>query len=251
STTAAIAFAALFGLGAIAHTYQLFRYRAWYFGVFLTGAYMMCIGYVFRLISINNSTNLTPYVLQLLFILLPPSLYAATIYMIYGRIVLLVNAAHLSLIRPTWVTKVFVCSDFFAFVIQAGGGALITQEGKEQMGKNILLVGLYVQLASFIFFLVISSVFYFRVSKAGVDAQKYGRYHWTTMLKVLYFAAAFIIMRCVFRLIEYSADRTSSVQKNEVWAYCLDAVPMFMVQCVFNVVHGGMVLPKAGVKNKE
>jgi hypothetical protein len=41
STTAAIAFAALFGIGAIAHTYQLFRYRAWYFGVFLTGAYSM------------------------------------------------------------------------------------------------------------------------------------------------------------------------------------------------------------------
>lgn len=41
STTLAIVFAALFGAGAIAHTYQLFRYRAWYFSVFLIGAYSM------------------------------------------------------------------------------------------------------------------------------------------------------------------------------------------------------------------
>ncbi|KAI5838284.1 RTA1 like protein-domain-containing protein [Morchella snyderi] len=251
STALAIVFAALFGASAIAHTYQLYRYRAWYFSAFLVGAFMMSVGYIFRVISIHNYTNLTPYIIQTLFVLLPPSLYAATIYMIYGRIVLLVNAADLSLIRPNWVTKVFVLSDCFAFVIQAGGGALLTSDSKAKVGKNILLVGLYVQLASFAFFLVISSVFYFRVAKAGVDMQKYGRYHWTTMLKVLYFAAVFIIMRCVFRIIEYSADKTSSIQQKEVWAYCLDAVPMLMVQCVFNIVHGGMVLPKAGVRNKE
>jgi hypothetical protein len=75
-----------------------------------------------RYISARDTSALGPYIMQSLFIILPPSLYAATIYMIYGRLVLFVNAAEASIIRPTLVTKVFVCGDVVAFFMQAGGG---------------------------------------------------------------------------------------------------------------------------------
>lgn len=211
----------------------------------------MAIGYIFRYISIQSPHDLGPYVVQTLLIILPPSLYAATIYMIYGRVVRLVDAAHLSLIRPTWVTKIFVASDAIAFIVQASGGAMLTMDGKEAMGKNILLTGLYVQLASFGFFLAISTTFYYRVRTSGMPRRpNYGRYHWTTMLKVLYFAAGLIISRCIFRIIEFSADEGDAIQTNEVFAYCLDAVPMLVVQTVFHICHGGMVLPTRGVYQK-
>jgi hypothetical protein len=58
-------------------------------------------GYAIRLLSARNPDKLMYYVGQSLLILLPPSQYAATIYMIYGRIVLFVNAPEASLIRST------------------------------------------------------------------------------------------------------------------------------------------------------
>jgi len=172
----------------------------------------MSTGYIFRYISMKDPSNLGPFVIQTLFIILPPSLYAATIYMLYGRIVRLVDAAHLSLIRPTWVTKIFVASDAFAFILQVGGGSMLTMDGKEKLGKE--------------------------------------EHHWTTMMKVMYFGAALIIFRCVFRVIEFTADRNSAVRKNEIFTYCFDAAPMLVVQSIFHVFHGGMVLPLGRVPAK-
>lgn len=211
----------------------------------------MVAGYISRYFSIHDPLTLLPYLLQTLFIILPPSLYAATIYMLYGRLVFLVDAADLSLIRPTWVTKVFVAGDAFSFLLQAGGGSMLTSAGSAVLGKNILLVGLFFQLAAFGFFLVVSGMFYYRVRNSGRPrVQTYGRYHWTTVMRIMYFAAALIIFRCVFRVFEFMASPTSPVRKNEIYTYCLDAVPMLGVQVLLNFYHGGMVIPRGGVPPK-
>lgn len=190
--------------------------------------------------------------MQSLFLILPPSLYAATIYMIYGRLVLFVDAAHLSLIRPTRVTKIFVTGDVIGFLIQGGGGGMLASEGNETLGRNILLVGLFFQLAFFGFFIVVSGVFNYRVNKEGLGMQTAGgKYRWRTMMKVLYAASVLIIVRCIFRVIEFSGGENGRLRTEEVWMYVFDAVPMLVVQCVFHFVHGGMVLPKDVKKGKR
>lgn len=129
---------------------------------------------------------------------------------------------------------------------------MLTSDGKEALGKNILLLGLFLQLLSFGFFLVVSAVFYYRVERSGkAPVPNYEKHHWTTMMKVLYFAAVLIIARCVFRVIEFTSDSTSGVRKNEIYAYCFDAAPMLLVQSVFHIYHGGMVIPLGGVLAKR
>lgn len=124
---------------------------------------------------------------------------------------------------------------------------MLTMDGKENLGKKVLLTGLFFQLLSFGFFLVVSAVFYYRVNKSGLaPIPNYGKHHWTKMMKVLYFAASLIIARCVFRVIEFTADHDSPVRENEIYAYCFDAAPMLLVQTVFHIFHGGMVLPLGG-----
>ena len=101
----------------------------------------MTIGYVARYLAAKSPYSNGPYILQSLFLILPPSLYAATIYMLYGRIVLLVNAPQASLIRPTWVTKIFVTGDVISFLMQAGGGGLTASSKPDtaKLGQNILV----------------------------------------------------------------------------------------------------------------
>jgi len=49
--------------------------------------------------------------------------YAASIYMILGRLIRTLRAEQLSLIPIVWVTRIFVTSDVVSFTLQAGAAA--------------------------------------------------------------------------------------------------------------------------------
>lgn len=59
--------------------------------------------------------------MQSLLLLLGPTLVAASIYMMLGRLIALLQADKLSLIRSNWLTKVFVVGDMLSFFAQSGG----------------------------------------------------------------------------------------------------------------------------------
>lgn len=61
------------------------------------------------------------YIIQSILLLLGPTLFAASIYMILGRLVVLLEAESHSMIRPRWLTKVFVLGDLLSFFAQGGG----------------------------------------------------------------------------------------------------------------------------------
>ena len=59
--------------------------------------------------------------MQTLLILLAPVLFAASLYMELGRIILLVDGESASLVRRTWLTKIFVGGDVLSFLVQSAG----------------------------------------------------------------------------------------------------------------------------------
>lgn len=61
------------------------------------------------------------FVIQSMGILLAPALFAASIYMEFGRIILLVDGEKHSLVKRKWLTKLFVSGDILSFVFQAIG----------------------------------------------------------------------------------------------------------------------------------
>jgi RTA1 like protein len=81
------------------------------------------VGYIGRALSSQQSPNWTlgPYILQTLLLLVAPALFAASIYMILGRIIFLVDAEHLAFLKRKWLTKFFVCGDILSFTVQAAG----------------------------------------------------------------------------------------------------------------------------------
>lgn len=96
----------------------------------------MTFGYTMRYLSAKDTSSIMLYAQQSLFIVLPPSLYAATMYMIFGRLVLFVNNPSASLIRPTRITKIFVVGDVISFLMQAGGGGMMVQTSMASLGKK-------------------------------------------------------------------------------------------------------------------
>jgi len=150
SLAGAIIFAVIFGVSTAYHSIQIAKFRTWYFIPLLVGGVctyaslqvnfrftrlvatlsadtfvflVEIIGYGTRGVSIEQTPNWTlgPYIIQSILLLVAPALFAASIYMILGRIIISIDGESYSLIKKRWLTKVFVTGDVLSFVIQSGG----------------------------------------------------------------------------------------------------------------------------------
>ncbi|KAJ0414022.1 RTA1 like protein-domain-containing protein [Aspergillus carlsbadensis] len=233
-----------YGASTAFHILQLWKSKCYFFTTFIVGAVMMSMGYLFRAASSRDQSALGLYIAQNVCLLLPPSLYAATIYMIYGRIVLYAQSPELSIIAPGKVTKIFVLGDVFAFLLQATGGGMMAMASMAKLGQNITIVGLFVQLIFFGFFFAVSVVFCRRVEKTKrvkILHMPYG-----ALLYVLFLVSALIIVRCLYRVVEFVQGYDGYLMGHEVYLYVFDAIPMFVVQAIFHRYHPAKVLPQKG-----
>ena len=271
----------LYGIGTCVHIFQMVRYRAWYFLPFTIGAIrmstllfslyhesanlskVMTFGYIMRYVSAQSPADLGPYVVQYLSILLPPSLYAATIYMIYGRLVnwLFPNDRasqrrdRVSLVPARWVTKIFVVGDVISFIMQLAGGGMTSDDSLQNLGDNILIAGLAVQLVFFGTFFTFAIIFERRAARLfnagylppasgeGVDGRGMAQMRKKLML-YLFFGSGMIIARSLFRIIEYAQGHDGYLVSREIFLYIFDAIPMVIVQYTFHFNHAGKVLPR-------
>ncbi|CAI7608182.1 unnamed protein product [Penicillium glandicola] len=262
SLVAAIIFIILFGITTLYHGYQLTKSRCWYFIPFLIGGIFQIIGYICRAASHDNFYGIPLFALQTLFILLAPPLYAASIYMILGRTVTYLQAEQLSLVPVKWMTKVFVAGDVLSFLMQAAGGALMATKGSmREKGSNITIGGLAVQLLSFGFFVVVITVFHFRISRNPTSISQSDRDHtrrdgwrqrnWLTILIGLYIVSFLILVRSIFRLVEYKEGYHGYLMVHEVFMYVFDGVLMFIAMVVVNVYHPAPILGDGSGASQE
>ncbi|KAH7092869.1 RTA1 like protein-domain-containing protein [Auriculariales sp. MPI-PUGE-AT-0066] len=255
SATAAILFGALFLISTLINTYQTIRTKTWYLIPFVVGGVLSILGYMGRWMSSRQTPDWTkgPFILQTLTLLVAPSLYAASIYMTLKRIISLVQAERLSPIRFSWLTKLFVGGDFISFLLQ--GQNIDTIE----MGRNIILVGLFCQLVFFALFGVTSIVFHWRVLRnpTRLSEKTELAWVWRKHLYTLYFMSSLIFVRCVFRIIEYMQGTTGYLMNHEVYMYIFDAFLMTIVSFTLNflhpseidaLAHGGMVSQMGGFR---
>lgn len=60
---------------------------------------------------------------------------------------------------------------------------------------------------------------------------------WKTFLYVLYTVSMLIVVRSVFRLIEYAQGHNGALLKKEIYVYLLDALLMLIVASIFGWYH--------------
>ncbi|KAL2786277.1 RTA1 like protein-domain-containing protein [Aspergillus keveii] len=246
SVIATIPFAVLFALTSVIHLWQMIRPRTWYMIPFIIGALFEALGYVFRYISARQTPNWTmkPYVGQQVLILLGPALFAASIYMLLGRIIRVLNASSISPIRVNWLSKIFVSGDVISFMLQGGGGGILATAKtahKSQMGQAMILGGLLVQIIFFGLFIVTSIIFHRRMLKTPLH-QMGTSIAWVKYLRILYFISALIMIRSIYRVAEYAEGMNGALAREEALIYILDALLMLICCAVLNVFHPSKVV---------
>lgn len=205
------------------------------------------MGYIGRAMCSSQYPDVgsTAYVIQSVLLLLGPTLFAASIYMILGRLVVLLDAHNYSMIRPSWLTKVFVLGDVLSFFAQGGGGGILTQaktEADMQKGENVILGGLGIQILFFGFFCVVTAVFHMRIHKDPTPKSLRITVPWKSLLYVLYATSVLIMIRSIYRVAEYAEGQTGELQSKEFWLYIFDAMLMAGVAILLAWLHPSGVI---------
>lgn len=180
--------------------------------------------------------------MQAILILVAPALYAASIYMILGRLIRTLRASSLSLLPVARMTKIFVTGDVVSFTLQAGGGGIQAAGTLElyDVGEKIIITGLFVQIVVFGFFVVTAVMFHQRYIREGGPSSDHidvacQAVQWRRHLWVLYAVSALILVRSIFRVIEYLQGNRGYLISHEVFLYVFDAVLMAVVMAIFLV----------------
>ncbi|GAA5884684.1 hypothetical protein JCM6882_005349 [Rhodosporidiobolus microsporus] len=216
------------------------------------GMTCMTLGFILRLAYRSSPYSLGLYAIQLLFILLSPCAFLATDYVLLKHLAVSMgeDVVKQCLFLPIrFIVKLFVWFDVVTFFVQAAGGGASAGGGEiAKIGPKIALVGLIVQLVSFGLFTVLLVVFAYRVRTrfphlgSPVPAFRFTSFNmfktdlvddWRVLFWVLLLSCVGIMVRCVFRTIEYAQGYSGYLVTHEIYFYLLDALPLFLAMSLY------------------
>jgi len=216
------------------------------------------VGFIARTLSIKNLDNKDLFIIQTVLILIAPAVMAAACYMAFGRIALWILPPKYQAMRHLWlparrITPIFVTFDILSFFVQGIGGSMIAAADtadKANSGKNVILIGLGIQLFTFGFF-VIASVRLTVLLRTKLRNEALPRdTNWPFLLQVINAASVTILIRSIYRFLEYVIGVHNTLSDNEVYFYCLDCLLIFIAVVAFVVVHPGQCLPYMRLRRK-
>jgi hypothetical protein len=197
--------------------------------------------------------------------------------MILARLIRLLGAEEYALIRTTWMTKIFVTGDVISFLAQGageskspniptvnchcsvcsrtdrrkGGGLLAKAKthNDQKMGESVILGGLGIQILFFGFFIATTVTFHRRINKNPTARSYSVTGPWRQHILALYVSSALIMIRSVFRMIEFGMGNDSVLMGNEGYLLGLDGALMLIVAMAFLWSHPSRAL--RGYKETE
>ncbi|KAB8356645.1 hypothetical protein FH972_024222 [Carpinus fangiana] len=199
----------------------------------LTRGKVEFIGYAARAAAHEKTGKLMPYVIQNVYILVAPALFAASIYMTLGRVVRAVCGEQYSIIPAKWLTKLFVTGDVASFVIQGGAAGLMVTGSHAKVGQALIILGLVVQVVSFALFGVTAAIFFKRMSALPTRESYTAGVSWKRILVMLFVCSALIFVRSIFRVVEYAMGVDGYLLTHEWTLYVFDSLLMWIVMVVF------------------
>ncbi|RAR15387.1 RTA1 like protein [Stemphylium lycopersici] len=233
SVAAAVIFIILFLVMTGLISWRMYKTKTWFCVSFAIGGLFEFAGYCARVSASKNTGKIMPYSVQNVFILLGPALFAASIYMCLGRIIRSVRAESISLIQPRKLTRTFVTGDFLSFLVQGGAAGLMVTGDNAKLGEGIVIAGLMIQIIMFGLFAATAVVFQERIDRNPTPESCDASISWAKSLRMLFIVSALIMVRSLFRVVEYGMGNDGYILQHEWTMYIFDSVPMFAVMVVY------------------
>ncbi|KAF8597901.1 hypothetical protein BDV93DRAFT_512969 [Ceratobasidium sp. AG-I] len=155
----------IYVLTVMASAWRYLRYPSRYMLTIMIAGVCYAAGLFLRIASANDPHSDSIIIPMQLLTVLAPCGFIATVYMLLSRLSYHIQAEDLLIIKPTLITKIFVTSDIVTLIVQGAGGAMVSNENRSMadLGHKLFLIGLIVQLVSFILYMIVFLVFLYRV----------------------------------------------------------------------------------------
>ncbi|KAM0553270.1 hypothetical protein ACHAPJ_007560 [Fusarium lateritium] len=134
-----------------------------------------------------------------------------------------------------------------------GGGMLAgaTDSAGRTRGQAVIIAGLAIQLIFFGGFMIVAITFHRRIHREPTTASIKVQTPWKTLLVILYTSSGLILVRSVFRVIEYIMGQDGVLMAHEVFLYVFDAVLMLTVCVSFNAFHPSAIINKQSMQRVQ
>ncbi len=104
-------------------------------------------------------------------------------------------------------------------------------------GQHVVIGGLVLQIIFFGFFVAVATVFNLRINKTPTARSASSGVPWRRHIHALYYASGLIMLRSIFRVVEYVQGNAGYIMSHEVFIYIFDSILMLGVMVLLNVVH--------------
>ncbi|OCF59801.1 hypothetical protein L486_02474 [Kwoniella mangroviensis CBS 10435] len=209
-----------YGLLAIAFWARFFAHENQkYMLTLCIGTTTMAIGFGIRIAMTSEPDRLGPYIGTTLFTLFSPCTFLAHDYIILPRLAKWLDAEDELFMRASKVTKIFIWSDVFTFWLQGAGGGLSAAQ-MELMQKMV-----YTRRSP-------------KWTNTPQNSQGYVVHlrrleDWRMILYPVSWSGIGIMIRCIFRVIEYAQGFEGTLRTTEWVFYVFDALPLFLAIAVW------------------
>ncbi len=217
---------------------------------FLIGNLCEALGYIGRIGSHYEKSSLNYFLMQAVLLLIGPAFMAATIYMLFGRLVVLLNSEKYCPIRTKFLTPFFVSGDVLSLLVQSGDAGMSGSKDSHKLKTSLWIVvgGLAIQVLFFTLFIFIEIRFVYMMYKEPTPTSIEMRHspsrreNWKSMNLLLIGVSLLILIRSIFRVVEYAAGSNNATWKTETYLFVLDSTPitissiLFIVFCPLNAI---------------
>ncbi|KAI1760902.1 RTA1 like protein-domain-containing protein [Hypoxylon sp. FL1150] len=241
--------------GAV-HFWQAGHYKSWR----LTGLYVFCslifvAGFIARTIGAFDYTNLPVYIASVCLCYAAPPLYELANYYVLGRILYFVP--YYSPIHPGRVLTTFAAISMVIETLNSVGASYMANQSLprdlQDAGHALLKSALIMQLVVVSLFLVLAAAFQMKCRWKRINNIKVNQ-----ALLTLYISSAIIMVRCIYRTIdffhyananykspEFNPSTLSPIVRYEWFFYVFEATLMLCNSVLLNIRHPRRWLPKS------
>ncbi|KAI5481303.1 hypothetical protein MNV49_004925 [Pseudohyphozyma bogoriensis] len=232
----AVIFLVVFSISLAAHTVQAFLRRSprWMLCMSV-GCLMEVIGWAFRLWGHFN-TGFSGWIGQQVVLVIGPTFYSATLYVLLGSIIGEI-APHNSSLSANAFKIIFITADIITIALQGAGGGMAGSAETDAgvaTGSNIMLAGIVAQLVVMVIYSVYGAVWIAKSRKALDDKTK-------MLLYGMIISSLAIEVRGVYRTAELAQGFHGALADNQM-TFLLDAIPSSIATIALNVFHPAQYL---------
>ncbi|KAF3179752.1 hypothetical protein TWF225_007432 [Orbilia oligospora] len=250
--SAALLAAGFFCLILTFSAYRMYTTRSWFMCISIVAIIMEIIGLLTRSLSILQPQNFSAFVASTILLTLAPSVQAASLYMLGGRVIRQSTPSDKQDVATLWfqsqyLTVTFIAQNILAIAIQLFGIgyfiSAITAEVREdvdpipelQRAMHVLVFGFSFQILTLIFFLILTTRF--QIKSFDWLPQLKGRGLSEKMVRtifyVLYLSTVLLMIRTLYRLNQFVAETTlsSSFLVTQEWPFWVFEI--FVVSLIY------------------